>query len=407
MDITCSNCNTMISFPFDLDYKYYSCYSCQNDYKLEENSLKFIDKQPRTSYPPELKIGSKGVFDNVEYFVVNCTHRLNSKNEKWFEYKLTSPSNKTIFLIEDCGHWIIEKEIDSKDIKHKAGLFYKDVEYKKYEVGKSKEFYRCGFFSYKLDKNFSSYEEYINPPFCISVENDDAKKIYYQGEHINQKQIKDIFKVDNLRFKDGVGLAQPFYYNLTDVFTIFVISILTITLLHIFFYSQNKEQLVYQNTFDLNQVINKEIYSDVFSLKGPIAPLSIDINSDVDNSWMTTDFALINQETNETVYFTKDLEYYHGYSEGENWTEGSNDDEFNICGVSEGLYKIMILPSKDETDLFNSSLKIKIYWGKPNNWNLYVTIFAFIIMAIILLLIKNSFESTRWEDSYYSPYKKD
>ena len=407
MEIVCSNCNSKIEFPFDVAYKFFTCPTCQSNYKQEDGVLKYLDKSASTSYPPSIKIGSKGILKGEEYSVVNFTYKKDQEKAFWFEYKLISGSNKVLFLTEDSGHWTVEEKIDSKDIKDKFGIFYKDMEFKKYETGKSYDFYRCGFFNYKFDSSHIHYEEYINPPFGIAIEKDTDGKKYYLSEYISQKSISKIFDVENLKPKEGIGLTQPFYYNLTQVYTIFVIAILVITALHIFFYSQSKEQLVYQDAFDLNEVNNKELYTDAFHLNGPIAPLSIAINSSVDNSWMTTDFALINQKTNETVYFTKDLEYYHGYSEGENWTEGSISDEFNICGVSEGSYKIMILPNKDITDTTNTSLNLKIYWGKPDNWNLYAVIFVFIAIGAILFFIRNSFESSRWEDSYYSPYKKD
>lgn len=406
MEVVCTNCNTKVTTDFNLIYKYYTCFSCHSNYKFDNGVNSFFDKQSNTAFPLLIKIGAKGVFNEEEFTVVSYTIRKNKNNEIWFEYHLISPSDKRLFLIEDKGHWILEKEIDSKEITKSASLTYKGIEYRKYETGHSFDSYRCGFFNHRFESRACTYQEYINPPFCLSIEHDD-KKTYYHGEHISRDRVKKIFDIDNLRTREGIGMVQPFYYNLTHVYTLFIIAILIITGLHIFFYSQSKEQLVYEENFNLNEVNNKELYTDVFQLKGPIAPLSIDIVSEVDNSWITTDFALINQETEETVYFTKDLEYYHGYSEGENWTEGSNNDEFNICGVSEGSYKIMILPNKDETDGKNSFLHLRIYWGKPDNWNLYVTIFIFFAIGALLYFIKNSFESRRWEDSYYSPYKKE
>lgn len=407
MEIVCAQCNSKIHFSFDFEYKFFTCSSCQSNYKREEGVLKYIDKSASTSYLPSLNIGSKGVLKGEEYTVINFTLKKNKDKEYWFEYELKSSTNKVLYLTEENGHWILEEKIDSKEIKDNFGVFYKNIEFKKYETGKSHEFYRCGFFNYKFDASFSHYEEYINPPFCISIEKDSQGKDYFYGEYMPSKKINKIFDIKNPSMKNGVGLVQPFYYNLIQVYTIFVVAILAITALHIFFYSRSNEQLVYEANLDLNETNGKEIYTDIFKLKGPIAPLSIDINSGVDNSWITTDFALINQETNETVHFTKDLEYYHGYSEGENWTEGSKNDEFNICGVSEGFYKIMILPNKDETDKSNSSVGFKVYWGKPDNWNLYIAIFAFFVVGLILFIFKNSFESRRWEDSYYSPYKKE
>ena len=56
--------------------------------------------------------------------------------------------------------------------------------------------------------------------------------------------------------------------------------------------------------------------------------------------------ALVNENNGEEVYASKDIEYYHGYTDGENWTEGSNSEDFNLCGVAAGKYHLTITPSK-------------------------------------------------------------
>ena len=151
MEVVCANCNTKVITDFNLVYKYYTCFSCHSNYKFDNGVNSFFDKQSNTAFPLLIKIGAKGVFNEEEFTVVSYTIRKNKNNEIWFEYHLISPSNKRLFLIEDKGHWILEKEIDSKEITKSIGLTYKAIEYRKYETGKSQESYRCGFFNNKLD----------------------------------------------------------------------------------------------------------------------------------------------------------------------------------------------------------------------------------------------------------------
>jgi hypothetical protein len=49
----------------------------------------------------------------------------------------------------------------------------------------------------------------------------------------------------------------------------------------------------------------------------------------VDNSWANVGLGLVNEKTNEIVYASKDIEEYHGYEDGENWSEGRRDESFN------------------------------------------------------------------------------
>ncbi|VXC02524.1 conserved hypothetical protein [Flavobacterium sp. 9AF] len=406
MEITCINCTASITVIDNFKFNYFSCPVCNSNYKFKEEELIFLDKTSIASLQPKLKIGSKGVFDTITYTVIHFVYKINQKKESWCEYLLLSENDEVLYLIEEKGHWSIEKRISLNQKINSESILYNGIQYKKYETGRAKEVYRVGFFEDKIDVEYNYYEDFIAPPYGISFENEDKQKHYYFAEYLSQEELKKIFAIDNLPSREGIGALQPFYYNLSQVYTVFIVGILLVTLLHIIFYTQSKENLVYENLIDLDQANSKTIFTAPFDLKGPIAPLGITVQSDVDNSWMTTDFALINLETNETAYFSKDLEYYYGYSEGENWTEGSKKEEFNICGVSAGKYKIMILPNKEENSA-NSSLRIRIYWGKPDNWNLYVSIAIFLAIGVILYFIKNNFESKRWEDNYYSLYKKD
>jgi hypothetical protein len=68
--------------------------------------------------------------------------------------------------------------------------------------------------------------------------------------------------------------------------------------------------------------------------------------SNVDNSWANVELSLINEKTNETEYTSKDIEEYHGYEDGESWSEGSKNEEFNFCGVAPGKYHFTISAQK-------------------------------------------------------------
>ena len=160
------------------------------------------------------------------------------------------------------------------------------------------------------------------------------KQTSFLGKHISSKEIKSIFNIKSVPTKSQVGMVQPFYFNLNNTIIVFCSACSFILISHLYFSSTSKNQLVYSNEINLLDNNNKEISTDVFELKGPIAPLKIFINSDVDNSWVATDFSLVNQTTSESSYFSKDIEYYHGYEGGENWTEGDTTDEFNTVSYT-------------------------------------------------------------------------
>jgi hypothetical protein len=157
-------------------------------------------------------------------------------------------------------------------------------------------------------------------------------------------------------------------------------------------------------TFD--QYNEKSFVSPSFVLEGGSAPLTISTRSDVDNSWANLQVALVNEKTNEEIYANKDIEYYHGYTDGENWTEGDTSEEFNICGVSEGKYHIVITPMKAPEDIANNFIKVNAVWNQPSMWNVWMPILFMGILTVGLYYLSIYFEQKRWTESNYSPYDK-
>ena len=158
------------------------------------------------------------------------------------------------------------------------------------------------------------------------------------------------------------------------------------------------EQNVLNTEMSFDQYTNKEYVTPAFNLKGSSAPLSVRVHTNVNNSWANVQLALINENTGEETYANKDIEYYHGYTDGENWTEGSETNEFNICGVAAGKYHLAITPMKAPEDVQNQSLQISASWSKPSYRNVYMTFIFMIVFVIGMYYLNQNFENKRWEE---------
>jgi len=66
-----------------------------------------------------------------------------------------------------------------------------------------------------------------------------------------------------------------------------------------------------------------EFTTPEFVLDKDNANVEIDINADVDNSWLYVYGELVNADTEELFTFERSIEYYHGYEGGESWSSGS------------------------------------------------------------------------------------
>lgn len=408
MEVKCLDCNYEVNLPVKIPSEYFVCPKCYLFHSYKNGFLRADEGVKMPSFVSHISVGMSVVLEGQTYWVSNFILKKSPEREYWREYELVSENGTYKYLTEEGGNWTISEQIELDKDFNKLEIHYDDKDFAIFDKGSCQDCSGVGFFDFKLDQNFIKYKDYISPPYLLSVEVEEKKQIVYYGKHIEADEVKKHFNLTVLPSKSKIGMVQPFgYYDLRRCITIFCYAAIVVLVSHLVFYQTSSNQLVYSKTIDLVNDNGKEISTDVFELNGPIAPLKIFIETDVDNSWVATDFSLINQTTNEVAYFSKDVEYYHGYEGGESWSEGGSSEEFNICGVSSGKYIISFNPNKDSSDSNNTRMKMDVYWDKSDNWNFMFVLLSFLGVSIILFYIKNNFEQRRWSDSDYSPYSKE
>lgn len=407
MEATCLDCGHLVNLPIEIPAENFICPKCFKSHSYKNGLLAIDGKTKIGSFEFHIPVGNSVVLEDQTYWVSNVILKKSSDGAYWREYELVSEKGNYKYLTEEDGNWTISEQVELDKDFNKQEIHYDDKDFALFDKGSYQDNSGVGFFDFKLDQNYVKYRDYVCPPYLLSVEVEEKRQIVYYGHHISAKEVKKLFNLTVVPGKARIGMVQPFYYDFRKVITIFCYAALIVLVSHLIFYQTSTNQLVYSNTIDLVNSNDKEVTTDVFELKGPIAPLNIYIVTEVNNSWLATDFSLINQTTGEVAYFSKDVEYYYGNEGGEDWSEGSMSEDFNICGVSSGKYKIAFRPNKDTNDVYNSAMKIEVYWDKSDNWNFMVVLITFLVLSIILYYLKNNFEQRRWYDSDYSPYSKE
>lgn len=407
MEVQCLDCSHIVILPVNIPAEYFVCPKCYQFHIYNNGVLTVDGKVKMGSFESHILVGQSAVLEGQTFWVSNVILKKSSDGYYWREYEMVSEKGIYKYLTEEDGNWTISEQVELDKDYNKTEIHYDNKDFTLFDKGSYQDNSGLGFFDFKLDKNYVKYRDYVCPPYLLSLEIEEKKQIVYYGQHISAKEVKKLFNLNLLPWKSKIGMVQPFYYDLRKVITIFCYAALIVLVSHLIFYQTSSNQLVYSNTIDLINGNDKEVTTDVFELKGPIAPLKIYIATEVNNSWLATDFSLINQTTGEVAYFSKDVEYYHGYEGGESWSEGSSSEDFNICGVSSGKYKIAFKPNKDTNDVYNSTMKIEVYWDKSDNWNFMVVLITFLVITVILYYWKYNFEQRRWYDSDYSPYSQE
>lgn len=399
MTVSCYNCNTTTTLDVSFEVTTFACPNCSYVYKnTKDAGFKFHDKFKPYYFEEKFEIGNKANFNDKEYLVTGLLIKKNQGFE-WTEYILEAKENDYIYLTEAAGHWIILTEIpfEKKVGNHPLTLEYEDNIYDRFDYYYPTLIAAKGFFDFDIYDKIELIE-FINPPFMLSFEKSGHEQTCFLGKHISKSDIKRAFGTSNLPSKKGIGQIQPFIFNIGNLaITCCVVAIL-ILLTNWYLNKDRVEQIVLNTEISFERFANRDFVTPSFDLKGSAAPLSITVNSNVDNSWANVQVALINETTGEEIYANKDIEYYHGYTGGENWSEGNPTEEFNICGVVAGKYHLSITPMKASEDALNQSVKIQASWSSPSNRNVWMVIIFMVVFVIGMYYLDKNFEQKRWNE---------
>ncbi|MCS3867999.1 hypothetical protein J3D55_000915 [Chryseobacterium ginsenosidimutans] len=361
MHYTCPLCKTENKIDVDFQITEYICRSCSNLIDIDKNTSTKVVKKPVENVV--LEIGQKGIINHIEYNIVGIVIRKYGTSIFWREYFLKDYKGNDAFLSESDGHWVFLHSINGMDVKKKLNGKAAELHGRNYRWYETTECYihaASGFFEDRLDFGLATYREYVNATQMISQEQSKGSNEYFFGRHISKHKVKKAFHIQNLPNYSGVGIIQPFYFNFRQTINVMAITALLICLVQLYVVTSRTNKSVFEQEINFADVKDKEMVSKSFELSGGSAPLKVDVSSNVDNSWANVGLSLVNENTNEIAYTSKDIEEYHGYEDGENWSEGSKSSEFNFCGVAPGKYHFLISAEKESniSDPFKSGYQV-------------------------------------------------
>ncbi|WP_426480945.1 DUF4178 domain-containing protein [Chryseobacterium sp. R2ACT005] len=347
MHYVCPACESENKLDLTFPVEEYVCQTCSHLIDVAGNkNIKHL-KVPTENVV--LDVGQKGKIEGVEYTVVAIVVKRYGNNIFWREYYLKDSKGNDAFLSESDGHWVFIISMHPDDFKSKNSKLptYAGRTYRWYENTPCSIEAAAGFFDEHLDFSIATYKEYVNGTRMISQEKSSKKSRYFYGVHISKYDVKRAFKIAHMPYYTGVGIVQPYYFDIKQAINIFCIAALLICLFQLYVYTSRTNETVFAQTINFTDVRDKEMVSSSFTLSGGSAPLKVNAFSGVDNSWANIQLSLVNEKTNEIIYTSKDIEQYHGYEDGESWSEGSQSEDFNLCGVSSGQYHFLISAEKD------------------------------------------------------------
>lgn len=409
-NVACPDCAQNIKVFSHAQANHVVCPGCKTFVQLARFTQRKGSKiKTNNNYYSAFEIGSTGVIDGIEYTVLGYTLKYAANDAAyWQEYYLFSPIEGYIFLSVYDGNWIkITLETNYKfKLKNYSTVDYQTQTYSLFNLFDCKVLDAQGEFFHDIFKHKAIHSaEYINPPNIVCLESTKDSYRWFLGTHIAGSKLKNAFPTMTLPQKYGVGVVEPsdrIFGQYTYHVVVACVVVLAVVSLLLSAIAQNKS--VFTSTYTVTDTTNgKTIITPSFVLDGDVKNVGYELSAGVSNSWFETQVVLVNDDTDDSYEFSKGLEYYYGYTDGEHWSEGSTSDHWTVPSVKGGRYHLVITPYKDPNiTALDYTVNLKRDVPSYNNF-IYMVLFMLTIpaLAIANAHVRNRM---RWENSAYNPY---
>jgi hypothetical protein len=365
--------------------------------------------------PPLIPLGTRGKIRGAAYEVIGFQRRTlqaDGISYSWHEYVLFNPYKGFRYLTEYNGHWNDTSRLRSlPTVSRNLGpttLTYLGETYKHFQSCKAKTSFVLGEFPWQVRVGESAnVDDYVAPPRIISRESTGQEMTWSMGEYVSGQDIWKAFALPGSP-PEKIGVYEnqpsPFGADTTAIWMAFAgfAAVLVLMLMGFFSFAGNHNVFQGDYRFNPNAKTEASFVTDVFEIRGHTSNLELRTTSNVDNSWIYLNYALINQETGQAYDFGREVSYYYGHDEDGFWSEGKQDDTVAVPSVPPGSYYLRVEPESDGTGGI-ISYTISAKRDVPQMGFFGIAILALLVPAGLITWRSINFEHLRWAESDYAP----
>ncbi len=448
-EINCPHCSKPITIYDPTGSEYVVCANCLAYCRfIATNHLQYQYLVKPTKFNQVLPLGSVGILNDITYKVIGYMEKMEIINNdefeyEWREYMLYSYQYGYAFLAEYDGHWSLiagKQHYPEVDQAEKDGNFayINGVSYALYNSYTPKVTALKGEYDWDAYEESVSTAEFIRPPYILISEKNKKgqhQEDWYLGKYIEAPIIAEAFKIELTQFPDkidiGANQPNPHEQRWTHAITISVAALILMIALQVLFSIIKPTQLIMDKTVPLslppivktdstkhdsisnstnyvsNNIEFQPLKTSTFNIYNGLVPLKVDLGASVDNNWFEATLEVVNEKDNRTWVLNKEIDYYHGYEDGESWSEGSTTETVYLDNIPAGKYHINIYPYSGSslTSSMVTEMSIKVTANYIIWQNLIISFLLLCIYPLICWYLKRNYEVKRWMGNYYSPYK--
>lgn len=242
--------------------------------------------------------------------------------------------------------------------------------------------------------------DFICPPYLLSQEVTAKESVWSAGEYLEPEEVWAAFALPGAPpVKFGVGPAQPNPWDsvLPGIWRNFGLAAAACVGLYVLMVMTAFGNTVYDGSYSVTAAdLERSRVGEIFEVKGRTSNLQFYIETNLDGHWAYVSMALVDADTDVAYDFGRNLSYYHGYEDGESWSEGSGRETFYVPSVPSGRYYLRVEPETDSPQL---NFRIIVKRDVPLTRLPLIALVLLLLPAVWAGMRQGVFENTRWMES--------
>ena len=412
----CPNCGGPLTLNAPDKAERVTCPNCNSLLDVNQGNLTYLKALTPAPNQPEFvaPIGAEGTFPgDVKFKIIGAVVRsvtMEGIQYFWHEYLLYNPLIGFRWLVHSDNHWNFVEPVNPADVEQLgmigsgATVKYNGATFKIFQDAPATVEYVKGEFYWRVEQGETVRAvDYVSPPLMLSQEISAGEINWSVGTYMTNDEIEKIFGITGLPRPWGVGPNQPFegrfYYTwgALPVLLILVVGIFMIPLTGL-----TKTVLTQQIVLPpmSSATTPQAVFSQPFDIKAN-RNVKITAGAQVDNSWADLDVDLINSQNQDVAESINiPVEYYSGVDDGESWTEGDKSTDATLSSIPGGTYTLKVEGTWQNWQA-QMPVTVKVEQNVNRGVNFFCAFLVLLIVPILGLFRKFSFESSRWKDSMF------
>ena len=412
----CPNCGGPLDLVAPDKSERVTCPNCDSLLDVNQGNLSYLHALNPTEADKNfvLPIGAEGTVKNgAKLKVIGSVVRsvlLDGVHYYWHEYLLYNPSVGFRWLVHSDNHWNFVEPVNPAEVSAESNMLgarsatYNRMTFRIFQDANAVVEYVKGEFYWRVEQGETVRAvDYVAAPLMLSQEVTGSEINWSLGTYMTNAEVEKAFGVSGLPKPWSVAPNQPFtgqfYYTwgalpliLLIVLAVFMIPLSGMTATAL------SQQIVLPPM--ANATAPQTMFSQPFDVKAN-RNLRITASAPVTNSFADLDVDLVNEQSQEVESVSVPIEYYQGVDGGESWTEGGQSQDATLSSLPAGKYTLRVEGTWQNWQQ-PMPITVKVEQNVNRGVNFGCAFLVLLIVPLLGIFRKFSFESNRWKDSMFS-----